>query len=793
MTTSIAYLAVDRGGSIPGVRVVEPAADTPQAQRGHFFAIVDLRGSAVDAQLAERILSAMQRAYYTERGTQSQVMMETVRRAQLMLQAEAERGHRDLQAGIVCMGLMPDRLALTGLGDAFAMVTAEEGAVSVHPPERLGAEGGAVGRSLALWPLHRQRLASNAAIVAGSGRWLTSVPVRTLAGTAAYVDHESCQTAAEGLREQAARDDLPGLVIAIDRGTPPGSGSGPSSGPSTGPPRAPSPPDEAPLPKRETGLPTALSATPPVVSAPAEESAGEPDASPEARPSNLNRSANVTRHGNDRWEGAPVAAMARGDNRESPATASLADASARLAASAASGFSRARELVANMLPDRSSPAPAIFPPPRGMVASAPAARGPTTGGVAAASQALPEPEPYIPPPVATGSRARLFVTLAVVLLILVPAAVGAVYWQQGATNRAEAESLLDLTEARLLSAESALDQNDINVARAMLTEAQHYLREAEAIQGRTNRSIELQLRVERDLQSVLQINRLYGIDLPLITFPAEAEPRRLLVNAQDLFVLDPGRGAVYSYRLRADGETVEDASGRAILHEGDRVEGVTVGPLVDLAWQPSVPGYNDKANLLVLDANNRIFRYDPQVDGPSVMDFGPENVWQDATRIRTFLGRLYVVDEGTNEIYRYDPGQYGLPPTNWFLPTTQVSLAGVRSMAIDGDLWLLYNDGKVVRYRQGEQLPFSLDDSVALPAQPVDLWLGQGGDTALYIADAADQRILVFDKESGRFLEQLQAAEGEPLRDMRALFIDHAHGLLFVLTDSALYHQRLPR
>lgn len=79
--------------------------------------------------------------------------------------------------------------------------------------------------------------------------------------------------------------------------------------------------------------------------------------------------------------------------------------------------------------------------------------------------------------------------IAVILLLLVPAVVAGMYWQQGASNRSEAESLLDLAQAcRPLSAEGALDQEDKSTACALLTEAYDYVLQSEEILGRTTRS-----------------------------------------------------------------------------------------------------------------------------------------------------------------------------------------------------------------------------------------------------------------------------------------------------------------
>ena len=338
----------------------------------------------------------------------------------------------------------------------------------------------------------------------------------------------------------------------------------------------------------------------------------------------------------------------------------------------------------------------------------------------------------------------------------------------------------------------ALDQDDKKTARTMLTEARSYVEQSETIVGPTERSGKLLEQIKADLQEVIGVIPLYGLTSPLINFPDDADPQQVLVVDQDLYVLDGGKGQVIKYRMDPTGESLAE-EGQVVLAEGDQVDGITVGALVDVTWQLPIPGYEDKANLLVLDDANQVFRYN-QVDTAGYVSFGDPNPWKKVTQVEVFSGRLYAADAGANQIYRYAPGTYEDAPTPWFQPTTQVSLQGAKVMRIDGDIWVLFDDGKVVRYHAGEQVPFSLDDSVGLPANAVDMYVAQStSDNALYLADAAEERILYFDKENGEYLGQFQAADGNPMQGMRSIFIDETRGTIFILTDTALYQQRLPR
>jgi hypothetical protein len=228
-----------------------------------------------------------------------------------------------------------------------------------------------------------------------------------------------------------------------------------------------------------------------------------------------------------------------------------------------------------------------------------------------------------------------------------------------------------------------------------------------------------------------------------------------------------------------------------VLREGQAINGATVGRLVDVAWQPVIAGYQEKASLLTLDRNNQMFLYDPRVEGASFVPQAEPSPLRVPNQIEVYLGRTYISDEGANEILRYDAGQLGAAPEPWFDEQAKTNLTGVVRMAIDGDIWLLYNRGSLVRYSGGAQIPFSLDSGAITPDQPVDMAIGDEVAPYIYIADATHERILVFDKDGG-YLFQLLAPEEDPLRDLRGIFIESVAGNLYILTKDALYQHPIP-
>ena len=195
------------------------------------------RGCDDAAVLTERILSAMQRTYYTTKGTQSQVLTDTMRSAQQLLEAEYGQRSADWRAGVICIGLMSDRLAIAGHGRCLCLCHDRQRwrqRLSARPPERCRSISTI---PLRLWPLHRQKVESGGALIAGGAEWLDRVSPRTLASAAAFVTPENCQDAADGLREQAGVTDIPGLLLVFSWGDGDDASAAPAQG-AGGPPAA---------------------------------------------------------------------------------------------------------------------------------------------------------------------------------------------------------------------------------------------------------------------------------------------------------------------------------------------------------------------------------------------------------------------------------------------------------------------------------------------------------------------------------------------------------------------------
>lgn len=828
LKTDLAFCISPDNSRYSSIRIVEPRPEDAHANRGNLYVLVDLlseEGSGQGGALRQA-LNTVQQVYYTASGSQSSVLSQAILAANSQIrQANLAQRGLEVRAGITCVALLRNQLTVASAGPGLVILAAGNSVDQISPdPEDFSAPLGGISDPEV--SVSRHTVGPGDVIFLGESDWLARLPLELLAKVFARTDPDNRFDVVNYLREQSKPAEILGLLVVLSDPSVvrPRSADAPQvpshmdadelSQPAE---RSSQPPAVAPSPARRAnrGLPTAVGATPPVrdvppAPRPRQESAltladqarriarPQPEPAPEARTLPIPQSRSVAPE-TDR----PARSTS---SRSTPARS----VGAGVGGAIQQGGRWLSGLVTRMLPDKGSKAtpnapqgnfipnypqrPALDAPStqrsqRVQEAQAPVAepaQPPRPSPVSLAAEAVTQ---FNPPPKARGGRARLFISLAVLVLILTVIGVATIYLR-GASNRVDAEQLVVLAEANLVQAQGLIDAGQKGTARTLITDAQGYLTQAGQIVGNTPQIAKLDADLEKELQSVLQIYLLYGLDIPLERF-ANGEPQEVVVADQDVYILDAGRQSIEHLRLDAQREVVEERTG-VILREGDNVGGVTVGRIVDVTWQPRITGFADKPSLLILDRNNQVFRYN-RVDGASQLTFAGQNEWQSPVQLAVYGdGWIYIADQGAQQIYKYEPfgNGYEAPPSLWFAPGATVNLTGLRTMRIDGDVWLLYENGQILRYFGGEQMAFALENNVGQVEDPRDMVVGS---SSLYLADAAGDRVLVYSRENGSYLHQFQAADANILQGLRSIFVDEGTGKIFLLTQSGLYQQTLPR
>lgn len=138
-------------------------------------------------------------------------------------------------------------------------------------------------------------------------------------------------------------------------------------------------------------------------------------------------------------------------------------------------------------------------------------------------------------------------------------------------------------------------------------------------------------------------------------------------------------------------------------------------------------------------------------DGIYQVDSGNSKVidktWQGDALISAFAGNMYVLDKSGNQIYRYSGGGGGFgEKQNWLAAGTNVDFSDISQMTIDGSIYALYPNSKVLKFSQGSPQNFSVKATYP-DIGNIDAIYANPDNQYVYLLDKAGARIVVTDKK----------------------------------------------
>jgi len=381
-------------------------------------------------------------------------------------------------------------------------------------------------------------------------------------------------------------------------------------------------------------------------------------------------------------------------------------------------------------------------------------------------------------------RKKLWMGLAIAIPVIVVILVIVVYWRQALDRQARFDELVAQAQQQM----DLVGQVDEATARGHLLEALESLTEAEELGPDKPEVSELREEAEEKKDEIDRVIELTWI-VPLWEYGEPgSDPSRVIVSGIDVYVLDKALDRVYKHLLDDSLQALQEMGDEPVLlRKGDPRDPIVVGELVDMVWAKAESGRLE-SNLLVLESGGSLLEYDP-LKGISVLPIGGSDRWVQPQIAGSYEGNFYLLDSGLNQILRYEP-DYDGSPEDYFPTPGEVDLAGVVDMALDGPVYILYADGRILKFLDGQPAPFEITGLYEPLQNPIALFASEEAGF-LYIADAGNDRIVQLTKE-GRFLRQLKAGEGEALDQLKGLFALEKYNLLYFVSGNRLYVTNIP-
>ncbi|HET8568601.1 MAG TPA: hypothetical protein VFM93_06415 [Candidatus Limnocylindria bacterium] len=396
-------------------------------------------------------------------------------------------------------------------------------------------------------------------------------------------------------------------------------------------------------------------------------------------------------------------------------------------------------------------------------------------GIAIGLELMPRARTALPrqPDVARqrARRRQRFTTALAFALLLVAAGIGAVVVRDYQANQVVADYrvLVQRIEDDIAGARRVLEQQrpDPDRARERVAAAKDKIARAE----RSPAADGTRLAAFRDELSLIE-DRLANVAIDLARIAPGSRPTQLVGNVNGLYVADPGSGRLW----RVFGDPLETG---VVLERGQRNVGSPVAVVLE------------EAVVFAIDDARRVFR----AEGNTIAQVTPpgNERWTAVTSVAMFFGNLYVLDAKSGQVWRHEgePGGFGRSA-----PFLAQALApdAARSLAVDGDIWVVTTAGEVLRFRRqglstsAERIAFT-PRWEGTPVRPVQIQALES-QRSIYFLDAAGRRVVRMardGRETARF-----ALPGE-LPEPSAFYVSEVSSLAYTLHGSKLVVTEMSR
>lgn len=360
---------------------------------------------------------------------------------------------------------------------------------------------------------------------------------------------------------------------------------------------------------------------------------------------------------------------------------------------------------------------------------------------------------------------KIFFVLAIVVLLIFANSVSNRGERQiAADNEAQYSATMAEIDVKINEGKAAIIF-DSDTSRTLLLEARDLLAtiptDSESYQERGD---ELNAVIEEQL---LKLNNVITVTDPAVAVDyGSINPDISLSNViqlgSSMYGFDQSNQSVYRANLESGDTSVTISS--------------SVGPLYNEVVKAS-PG----TGIALLD-DQTVATFQPISESLVPVNLEYENTENSFADVEVFGTRLYTLDTRNNQIFRHTgtDGEFAAAE-GWITDSSDVS-NGV-SLAIDGSIYVLRENGSVTRYSAG-----STDNDFTLgvvdPALTTadEIYTDENTEN-LYIIDKSNARVVVFDK-NGTFVAQYTSGLFNNLTD---IIVDEANSRFYALSGAKLY------
>ncbi|MBD3311598.1 MAG: hypothetical protein GF349_03835 [Candidatus Magasanikbacteria bacterium] len=307
-------------------------------------------------------------------------------------------------------------------------------------------------------------------------------------------------------------------------------------------------------------------------------------------------------------------------------------------------------------------------------------------------------------------------------------------------------------------AEASILYNDNNKAYSLLQEANDLINQLPIENEDEQKKIEV-IELQKQMENISKELRKVEKVAPEIL----ADLNTFSANATKIELIDEN--------IIAYGE--EDNSFYKIDIDTKKIEQKDHSTITNLKTA-AVPKENDK--IIFVAGKNEIAEYNKETNTISKKEISFIDQDTSIASIFVYNRRLYTLAPEKNQIYKHGPTLGGYDKGNNWITDSNINIEDGISFAIDGDIYVLKNDGKITKLSAGQKDNFEISYIDPKLENPTKIWTYNGVEN-LYILEPNKQRIVVLDKK-GNLVKQYKYDGWQNPNDM---IIDTISGVIYII------------
>lgn len=360
---------------------------------------------------------------------------------------------------------------------------------------------------------------------------------------------------------------------------------------------------------------------------------------------------------------------------------------------------------------------------------------------------------------------KMVLTVAIILILLLGASIVLGSRERGLHQRQEQfAEISSQVEASLEEGEGLKELNPLK-AKEILLPLQSKIMEMEKLGIETEKLSELKKRYEQALAQVVKEHEFSDLpvffDLSLVREGGRGDKMSLFRSSGA--ILDSQNKRVFGFDLSQ--KSIE------VLAGGDELNGAS-----------SITLYNEAVYVLtekgILEVKTKTKRTNLVIE--------KDEEWGEISALGAFGGNLYLVDQ-SGVIWRYPVSETGFgSKQKWFGTGVSPDLSGIISMAIDGSVWLLRNDGQILKFTRGAPDAFSVS-GLDKDLNSLQSFYNDDETSKIYVLDKGNARILVLGK-TGEYQGQYLWSG---MREATDLVINETEKKILLLKEDKVYEIKI--